>query len=288
MKVGLIGLGAMGSAMAANLLKAGFDLTVWNRSADAVERLAEQGARKAATPAEAARGDVLVSMLADDAAVRDVVTARLLETAPKHLVHVNMATISAALAAELTSLHAAQGIGYVAAPVLGRPDVAAAAKLTIVAAGPAEAIDRVQPVLDAIGQKTWRLGDAPVNANVAKLAANTLLGAAVATMAETASLLDGYGVGFQDFLAIVTASTFPGPVYQGYGGAIAERRYTPALFKARLGLKDIRLALDAAAAQGGAMPVADVVRRRLEQAVADGDGEADLAVLGKGAARRAV
>jgi 3-hydroxyisobutyrate dehydrogenase-like beta-hydroxyacid dehydrogenase len=192
-----------------------------------------------------------------------------------------------ALAEELATAHAGRGLNYVAAPVMGRPDVAAAAKLTIVAAGPAEAIDRVQPVFDAIGQKTWRIGSLPQQANVVKLAANFMLASAVESLGEASALLGGHGVAMQDFLDVITNSVFPGPVYQGYGKMIAEQRYEPALFKARLGLKDVRLALAAAESVMTPLPVASVVRDSLIEAVAHGDGEKDFAVLGQVAARRA-
>jgi 3-hydroxyisobutyrate dehydrogenase-like beta-hydroxyacid dehydrogenase len=239
------------------------------------------------SPADAFTGDAVFSMLADDAALRAVIDAPLLEHAPRGLIHVNMATISVALAEELAHAHALLGLHYVAAPVLGRPDVAAAGKLTIVAGGPAEAIDRVQPVLDAIGQKTWRIGSLPQQANVMKLAANFMLGSAVETLGEAASLVTAHGVTMQDFLDVITSGLFQGPVYQGYGKMIAERRYEPALFKARLGLKDVRLALAAADAVSTPMPVASVVRDSLIEAIAHGDGEKDFAVLGQVSARRA-
>jgi hypothetical protein len=198
-----------------------------------------------------------------------------------------MATISVALAEELATAHAGRGLNYVAAPVMGRPDVAAAGKLTIVAAGPAEAIDRVQPVFDSIGQKTWRISSLPQQANVVKLAANFMLASAVETLGEASALLGGHGVAMQDFLDVITNSVFPGPVYQGYGKMIAEQRYEPALFKARLGLKDVRLALAAAETVSTPLPVASVVRDSLIEAVAHGDGEKDFAVLGQVASRRA-
>jgi 3-hydroxyisobutyrate dehydrogenase-like beta-hydroxyacid dehydrogenase len=226
-------------------------------------------------------------MLADDTALRAVIDATLLEHAPRGLVHVNMATISVALAETLAREHAERGLHYVAAPVLGRPDVAAAGKLTIVAAGAAEAIDRVQPLFDAIGQKTWRIGALPPQANVMKLAANFMLASAVETLGEASALLGGHGVAMRDFLDVITGGIFPGPVYAGYGGMIAEDRYEPALFKARLGLKDVRLALAAAEAVSTPLPIGSVVRDSLIEAIAHGDGERDFAVLGKVAARRA-
>jgi 3-hydroxyisobutyrate dehydrogenase-like beta-hydroxyacid dehydrogenase len=273
--------------MVANMLKGGHQVRVWNRSPERAEALAAAGAQVVASPAEAFAGDAVFSMLADDAALRAVIDASLLEHAPRGLIHVNMATISVALAEELAHAHASRGLHYVAAPVLGRPDVAAAGKLTIVAAGPAEAIDRVQPVLDVIGQKTWRIGSLPQQANVMKLAANFMIASAVETLGEAASLLTGHGVGVQDFLDVITSGAFPGPVYQSYGKMIAEQRYEPALFKARLGLKDVRLALAAADAVSVPMPVASVARDSLIDAIAHGDGEKDFAVLGQVSARRA-
>jgi hypothetical protein len=287
MDIGFIGLGEMGTVMVANILKAGHSVRVWNRTPERAQALAAQGAQVVATPAAAFAGDAVFSMLADDDAIRAVIDARLLESAPRGLIHVNMATISVALAESLAHAHAERGLNYVAAPVLGRPDVAAAAKLTIVAAGPAEAIDRVQPVFDAIGQKTWRIGSLPQQANVMKLAVNFMLASAVETLGEASALLTGHGVATQDFLDVITNSAFPGPVYQGYGKMIAEQRYEPALFKARLGLKDVRLALAAADTVSTPLPVASVVRDSLLEAVAHGDGDKDFAVLGQVAARRA-
>lgn len=287
MDIGFIGLGAMGSAIVANLLKAGHRVRVWNRSAERAAPLAGAGAQVVANVADAFAGDAVISMLADDAAVQAVVDAALLEHAPRGLVHVNMATISVALAEQLAREHAERGLQYVAAPVLGRPDAAQAAKLTIIAGGPAEAIDHVQPLFDVIGQKTWRIGSLPQQANVMKLAANFMLASAVETLGEASALLSGHGVAMRDFLDVVTGGPFPGPIYQGYGAMIAEQRYEPALFKARLGLKDVRLALAAADSVATPMPVASAVRDSLTEAIAHGDGELDFAVLGKVALRRA-
>jgi len=287
MDIGFIGLGAMGSAIVANLLKAGHRVRVWNRSAGRAAPLADAGAQVVESVADAFAGDAVISMLADDAAVQAVIDAALLAHAPRGLVHVNMATISVAFAEQLAREHAERGLHYVAAPVLGRPDAAQAAKLTIIAGGPAEAIDHVQPLFDAIGQKTWRIGSLPQQANVMKLAANFMLASAVETLGEASALLTGHGVAMRDFLDVVTGGPFPGPVYQGYGAMIAEQRYEPALFKARLGLKDVRLALAAADAVATPMPVASAVRDSLTEAIAHGEGELDFAVLGKVAQRRA-
>ncbi len=288
MDIGFIGLGSMGRAMALNALKAGHTLRVWNRSRGAAESLAELGATVVETAAEAFAGDAVFSMLADDAALRAVlIDGGLLAQAKKGLVHVNMATISIALCDELVALHEQHGLAYVAAPVLGRPDVAAAGKLNIVAAGDAEAINRVQPVFDVIGQKTWRVGSKPQHANIFKLGANFMLASAIETTSEAASLMSGHGIDPHVFLDLITNTLFPGPVYQGYGRMIADNRYEPALFKAKLGLKDVRLALSAAEAVNVALPVASLVRDNLIEVLAQNDGEKDLAVLGKVAARRA-
>ncbi|WP_306668199.1 NAD(P)-dependent oxidoreductase [Burkholderia sp. JKS000303] len=287
MDLGFIGLGEMGQAIAANLLKAGHTVRVWNRSRERAEPLAVLGAQIVASPADAFRGDAAFSMLADDAAAREVFDDALLAQAPRGLIHVNMATVSVALAESLAHAHASRGLDYVAAPVMGRPDVAAAARLTIMAAGPAEAIDRVQPLFDAIGQKTWRFGSLPQHANVAKIAANFTLASAIETLGEASALLGAHGVAMRDFLDVITSSVFPGPVYQGYGGMIAERSYEPARFKARLGLKDVRLALEAGDAVAVPLPVASVVRDSLLDALAHGGGDQDFAVLGEVALRRA-
>jgi len=287
MDIGFIGLGNMGHAMVENMLKAGHRVRVWNRTRSRAQALASLGAQVVDEPAAAFTGDAVFSMLADDAAMIEVIDARLLSEAPRDLVHVNMATVSVALAEAMARDHAARGIHYIAAPVMGRPDVAAAAKLTIMAAGPAEALDRVQPVFDVIGQKTYRIGSLPQHANVVKLAANFALASAIETLGEAASLLAAHGVAMTDYLDVITSSVFPGPVYAGYGALIAEQRYEPAMFKARLGLKDIRLALAAAEATSTPLPIGSLLRDNLLEVMARGDGEKDFAVLGEVAARRA-
>jgi 3-hydroxyisobutyrate dehydrogenase-like beta-hydroxyacid dehydrogenase len=288
MDIGFIGLGKMGEAVAANLLKGGHRLRVWNRSPEAAQRLAAKGAELAATPAEAFGCGIVFSMLADDKALRAVLLdSGALEKAPKGATHINMSTISVTFATELAERHNALGLDYVAAPVLGRPDAAAAAKLNVLAAGPQAAVERALPLLELVGQKTWLVGETAAHANVIKLAANVLLASAVETLAETAAFVTAHQVDAGRLLEIVTNSTFPGPVYQGYGGLIVQGRFEPAGFKAGLALKDVRLALEAADGMATPMPVASVVRDSLLEAAAHGDGDKDLAVLGKVAARRA-
>ncbi|ODV09844.1 MAG: oxidoreductase, partial [Rhodanobacter sp. SCN 68-63] len=229
MKVGFIGLGAMGSVMASNLLAAGHAVTVWNRSAAATEPLASLGARVASTPERAVLGEAVCSMLANDQAVRAVfLDGGLLDAMDPGTVHVNHATISVALAQELAEAHAARGIDYVAAPVFGRPDAAAAARLQIVAAGKPAAVDKVRPLLEAMGAKIWPMGEAPERANVVKIAGNFMLAAAIESMAEASALTRAHGVGAAEFLELMTSTLFAAPAYQGYGKLIAEQRYSPA------------------------------------------------------------
>jgi 3-hydroxyisobutyrate dehydrogenase-like beta-hydroxyacid dehydrogenase len=288
MDVGFIGLGAMGRAMAGRLLEAGHQLRVWNRSAPAVAELASRGARPVATPSDAFRGDAVISMLADDDAVRDVVQGDgVLDGAPKGLVHVNMATISIALAHELAERHSARGLAYVAATVFGRPEVAASGMLHIVAAGAPDAVARVQPLFDAMGQRTWHMGGTPERANVVKLAGNFMLGAAVEAMAEAAAMARRHGVAPADLLDVLTNGVFNAPAYKTYGALIADERYEPPGFRLALVLKDMRLAIAAADLADAPMPMASVVHDSLLDAVANGDADRDLAALAKVSLRRA-
>jgi 3-hydroxyisobutyrate dehydrogenase-like beta-hydroxyacid dehydrogenase len=288
MRIGFLGLGNMGSAMAANLLKGGHQLRVWNRSPAAAAKFAGKGAEAVATPAEAFDADVVFTMLADDEALREILLdSGLLDRLAPPLIHVNMATISVAFAEELARRWKARDVAYVSAPVMGRPDAAAAAKLNILAAGPDEAIEAVQPLLALMGQKTWRFGEQAQRANVAKLTVNFMLASAVETLGEATVLAGAHGIAPQQLLVLITGSIFPGPVYQGYGALIAQQRYEPAGFTAALGLKDLRLALAAADAASVPLPVGSAVRDSLIDAVAHQEGEMDLAVLGQVAARRA-
>lgn len=288
MSIGFIGLGAMGLSMARNLLRGDAPVAVWNRSPGPADTLAGEGAKACASAAEAARADVVFSMLADDGAVRAaVLDGGVLDAMPAGSVHVNMATVSVAFAKELAARHAERGIAYVAAPVLGRVDVAAAGKLNILAAGPAAEIDRVQPLLALMGQKTWRVGEAAEQANAVKLAVNFNLACAIEAMAESVALVRAHGIDGADFLGLLLQTMFTGPAHQAYGKMIAEDRYTPAGFKLTLGLKDVRLALEAGDATQVPMPFASVLRDSLLDAVAHGDGGLDWASLAKVAARRA-
>lgn len=288
MKVGFIGLGAMGAAMASNLLKAGHAVTVWNRSPDATAPLVSLGAKAAGTPERAAQGEALMSMLANDKAVREVLLdGGLLDAMDPGTVHVNHATISVELAKTLAEEHARRGLGYVSAPVFGRPDVAAAGKLNILAAGKPGDVQKVQPLLEAMGTKVWPLGEAPERANIVKIAGNFMLVTAVESMAEASTLTRAYGVSAADFLDIMTNTLFASPVYQGYGRMIVEERFKPAGFALPLTLKDVGLALEAGTSRRVPLPFAGVLRDTLLEALAQGDEALDISALSQVAARRA-
>jgi 3-hydroxyisobutyrate dehydrogenase-like beta-hydroxyacid dehydrogenase len=288
MDIGFIGLGQMGKAIATNLLRAGHALRVWNRTASVARELGELGARPAADPAEAARGEVLFSMLSDDAAHRSVLLdTRLLEHASSGLIHVNLATVSVALARELAQLEARHTLSYVAAPVFGRPEAAAAAKLHVVVAGAPTAVKRIEPLLAVIGQRTWAMGEEPARANAVKLAGNFMIASAIETMGEAAALVQAHGVGAGEFLEILTGTLFASPAYQTYGKLIAERRFLPAGFTMELGLKDVHLALEAGEAARVPLPFAAVLRDHFLEALATGGGSKDWCALAEIAARHA-
>jgi len=281
MKIGFIGLGHMGQGVAGNLLKAGHDVTVWNRSPGPVEKLTAQGALKAATPSEAMAGDVLFSLLASDAAMREIGLAdALLEKAAPGLVHINMATISPAFAGELTKAHAAHGLDYVAAPVFGRPDAAARGELVIAAAGAADALARVQPLLDVVGRRTVIVGADPAQANLFKIAGNFMIASAMETLGEAFALLRKGGIDPALFHEVLTEKLFAGVVFQNYGKMILADTYEPAGFKLKLGLKDVNLVRDAAAALGAPMPLAELVRDHYDAAMALGWEDKDWSALG--------
>ena len=260
MEIGFLGLGAMGAPMAANLVRAGHRLRVWNRSRAPVSALVAIGAAPADSPGDA---NILISMLADDVATQAVVVdGGALDALAPRAIHINMATISVALAVRLERSHREKGVAYITAPVLGRSNVAEAGELQIIAAGDIEALDHIQPLFDVLGQKTWRFGERPEEANAVKLAANFMIASAIATMGEAVALARGYGASKMDFLDLVTSTIFAAPVYKGYGGAIAEERFQPAGFKLTLGLKDVRLALEAAESAHVPLPIARLIGER--------------------------
>lgn len=272
MQIGWIGLGQMGLPMAQNALKAGHRLTVYNRTRGKAEELGKLGAEVVSTAAEAAAGDLVVTMLSDDAATEEVVfgSGNVLAALRRGGVHVSMSTISVALAKRLTEAHRAAGQVYVSSPVFGRPEAAAGKKLYVVPAGPPDALARLQPLFDAVGQATFTMGEEPAAANVVKLSGNFLIASVIESLGEAMTLVRKYGVDPKRYLEMITSSLFNAPVYKTYGNLIASDNYQPVGFKMALGLKDARLVQSAADAVAAPMPVANVVRDRMMSGVARG------------------
>ncbi len=289
MKIGLLGLGQMGHGMAVNLIKAGHNVTVYNRSPGKDADLLALGAALAKTPAEAVRGDAAVTMLADDEAVESVVFGEhgLLAALSGDGLHVSCSTISVALSERLSEAHAKVGQRFVAAPVVGRPEAAAAGKLFVVAAGHAAALEHAKPIFDAIGQRTFVLGEHPAAANLVKLSGNFLIASVIESLGEAMALVAKGGVDLHAYLDLLTSTLFTAPVYKTYGGMIVEEKFEPAGFAALLGQKDIRLALAAAEHLQVPMPLASLLRDRFLTLLAHGGEKLDWSAIGKLAARDA-
>jgi 3-hydroxyisobutyrate dehydrogenase-like beta-hydroxyacid dehydrogenase len=289
MKVGFIGLGHMGAGMAANLLKAGHDVTVYNRTRTRVEALVAQGAKAAASVSDACRGDAVITMLANDDAVESVVFSDggISGSLPAGAPHVSSSTISVALSEKLEAAHAKAGQRFVAAPVFGRPDVAAAGQLFVVAAGARDTLDAVAPLFDAIGQKTFVVSGTPKAANLVKLSGNFLIASVIESLGEAMALVGKGGVDRRHYLDILTSTLFDAPVYKTYGGLIADGTFEPAGFAAPLGYKDIRLTLAAAEDLRVPLPLASLLRDRFLTLLAHGGDKLDWSAIGQLAAKDA-
>ena len=288
-RIGFVGLGNMGAAMAARLLEAGFDVTVYNRSPAKADALAGRGATVAGTVAEACSGDVVITMLANDDAVDAVVSGDggVLTELRRGATHVSASTISAGLSQRLTAAHDAAGQQFMTATVLGRPEAVAAGKLFVLAAGPPEVVEPLLPVLDALGQRTFRVSDVASVGNVVKLSANFLLATVIESLGEAVALVSKAGVDRQDYVDIITSTLFGAPAYQTYGGLIAREEFEPAGFAARLGIKDVRLVLAAAEDLQVPLPIASLLRDRFLALLAAGGGELDWSAISTMAQRDA-
>ena len=289
MNVGFIGLGRMGSGMAVNLLKAGHGVTVYNRTPGKAEALVAQGARAAASIFEACQGHAVITMLANDDAVESVVLGDggVLASLLAGAIHVSSSTISVALSEKLEKAHAKAGQRYIAAPVFGRPDVAAAGQLFVVAAGEKAAVETAAPLLDAMGQKTFVVSSSAKAANLVKLSGNFLIASVIESLGEAIALVGKGGVDRRLYLEVLTSTLFSSPVYKTYGTLIVEGKFEPAGFAAPLGHKDIGLVLAAAEELRVPLPLASLLRDRFLTLLAHGGGTLDWSAIGRLAAEDA-
>ena len=290
MKLGFIGLGGMGRPMAENLLRAGHELVVYNRTRARAEPFEEQGARVEDAPSRASTGvEAVVTMLADDAAVEQAVLGDegVLQGLAAGAVHVSSSTISVELSRRLAAAHLAKGQRYVAAPVFGRPDAAAAAQLWVVAAGRAADVARCTPIFSAVARGSSVVGEEPSMANVVKLAGNFLIASMIEALSEAFALTRKSGIAPDVFLGVFESVMARSPILERYAGIIARGEHLPAGFKMYLGLKDVRLALEAGALAEVPMPFASQLRDHMLTAVAQGKGDLDWSALAELAAERA-
>lgn len=288
MRVGFIGLGRMGRPMATRMMQAGHELVVYNRTPGKAGELLEAGAREAASVEAACEDrDVVVTMVADDTALAEVVLLPrgMREALPAGAIHLAMGTHSVTAIRGLGVAHADSGQALVAAPVMGRPDAAAAGQLLVAAAGAPEALDMVQPLLAAVSRGTVQAGTKPESGSAVKLAHNFVLGCAIEAMGEAFSLVRRYDVDPEALYQVMVGGLFAAPAYQGYGRIIVDQAYDHVGFSTELGLKDANLVLSAAEAAHLPLPSANVWRDRLLGAISHGDGGRDWAVMAREQAR---
>nr|WP_115720343.1 NAD(P)-dependent oxidoreductase [Gallaecimonas mangrovi] len=274
MDIAIIGLGAMGRAIAANLVKVGHRVSAWNRSNSPVE-----GVTLLETPVEAMQAEMVLTLLSDDDAIRQVLlSGDVFKKARQGVVHVVSSTISVALSRELVALHRAAGIHYVAAPVLGRPDVAAKGELNVLVAGLPATTKKITPALAAISKRIWPMGEEPPMAHAAKIACNMMITMAIEAMAEAVVLTEANGLARDRFFELILNTLFGSRSYQLYSENISNNRYQPG-FKASLGLKDLRLAQAAADELDSQLPMLSAVRQQMQAAVENGNGNKDWSVI---------
>jgi 3-hydroxyisobutyrate dehydrogenase-like beta-hydroxyacid dehydrogenase len=289
MQVGLIGLGSMGSGIAKSLLRAGHRVTVFNRTRARAEKLRSDGADVAASVAEACRGEAVLTMLADDDAVEATALGPggILQSLPEGGIHVSLSTISVALSDKLTGEHERAGQTFMAAPVFGRPEAAESGKLAVVAAGPRQTVEKCKPLFEAMGPKLLVIGEQPSKANVVKLTGNFLIATVLESLSEALAFARKSEIDPTVLMDFLTSTLFNAPVYKTYGGLIVDGNHDQVGFALPLGLKDIRLVLQAAEARSVPMPIASVLRDRFVTAMARGNQDKDWSVLGRVAAEDA-
>jgi 3-hydroxyisobutyrate dehydrogenase-like beta-hydroxyacid dehydrogenase len=278
-QVSFAGLGNMGRGMVRRLLAEGHGVTVWNRSPAAVDELVALGAERAASVADLFAAGPVLSSLADDTAVAAVFDDSVLAEAGPNAVHVSMSTVSVDAGRAMAERHTAAGVGYLAVPVLGRPSVAEAGQLNLLAAGDSGLIESLEPVFSVLGRRTWRVGEQPWQANVVKITMNLLIIHALEAMAEGFTLAERHGVDAHDLHELITGTLLPGPVYQGYGEEMAGREYLPAGFRTTLGNKDLGLAKAAADSVGLALPTMSALLQTFQAAINLGLADQDWASI---------
>lgn len=283
MEVGFIGIGQMGRGMALNLVKAGHSVRVYNRTESRARELVQSGARFAPTVRDACEAEVVVTMLANDAALESIVFSEdgVLASLPAKSIHLSMSTISIALSERLATAHQSKSQAFASAPVFGRPEAAAAGKLYIVAGGNSETLARVEPLLSVMGQQTFKVSATPRDANLFKICGNFMIASVTESLGETIALVRKAGLPAQSFVDVLTASLFAAPIYKTYGALIANERYSPAGFAAPLGAKDVGLALAAANELGVSMPLGDLLRARFDRLLKEGGESLDWSAIAK-------
>lgn len=279
----------MGLPMAQNLQRAGHELSVYNRSREKAEPLEKQGARVADSPADAARGtEAVFTMLPDDHALEKVTFGDhgILAGLPQGATHVSSSTISIKGARRLAEEHGNRGCRFVTATVFGRPQAAEAKQLLVVTAGDKQTIERLKPLFEAIGRRTFFVGDEPWHANMFKLLGNFMIATTLETFGEAFAALRKADIDHHEFLEVM-GELFGSPVYKNYGKAIADGKFSPAGFELKLGLKDVRLALEAATEFDSAMPIASLVRDHFVSALAHDQEKLDWSSIALVSARSA-
>ena len=285
-KIGFIGLGNMGINMAKLLTNAGYHLQVHNRTLSKADELNQAYITKCRTPAEAAAGvSIVITMLSEDNVVKETTAGKdgILETLAPGGVHISMSTISPETSDELAKLHSDKGSSYIASPVFGRPEAAAAKQLWICTSGSQQAKDIARPVLEKLGQGIVDFGEKVGSANVVKISGNFMILASLEMMSECFTLAEKYGLERNKVAEFFGSTIFNAPLFKNYGKILANKQYEPVGFKAKLGLKDARLALKLSQLSETPMPLATLAHNRLLTAIAKGDGEKDWTqAFGKG------
>jgi 3-hydroxyisobutyrate dehydrogenase-like beta-hydroxyacid dehydrogenase len=286
MKIGFIGLGNMGLNMAKNLIASGHQLQVYNRSSEKADELEQSSITKCKTPAEAASNvSIVITMLSDDDVVAETTTGAdgILQTLQKGALHISMSTISPDVSQKLSDQHKSSGSSYLAAPVFGRPEAAAAKKLWICVSGSQQAKEMAKPILDCLGQGVIDFGEDAGGANVVKIAGNFMIMSSLEIMAEAFTLAEKHGLDRAKVADFFGSTIFNAPIYQNYGKLIANKQYEPVGFKAKLGYKDARLAFKLAQQSETPMPMGTLIHNRLLSAVAKGLGDRDwVEAVGRG------